>query len=149
MKRGILFLLLTTFWGVFVEAGNNKEVPVSNLRVPAYPLVTIDPYISAWSHTDKLYEDEVRHWTGTEHSLTGVLRVDGKCYRFMGKGEQALTSILKDARDEEWTAKYTNTMPYADWYETLNADYINFRARSVVGGVFMKSSDHYLRNKRK
>ena len=34
----------------------------------------------------------------------------------MGKGEQALTSILKDARDEEWTAKYTNTMPYADWY---------------------------------
>ena len=86
MKRGILFLLLTTFWGVFVEAGNNKEVPVSNLRVPAYPLVTIDPYISAWSHTDKLYEDEVRHWTGTEHSLTGVLRVDGKCYRFMGKG---------------------------------------------------------------
>lgn len=37
MKRGILFLLLTTFWGVFVEAGNNKEVPVSNLRVPAYP----------------------------------------------------------------------------------------------------------------
>lgn len=149
MKRGILFLLLTTFWGVFVEAGNNKEVPVSNLRVPAYPLVTIDPYISAWSHTDKLYEDEVRHWTGTEHSLTGVLRVDGKCYRFMGKGEQALTSILKDARDEEWTARYTNTMPYADWYETLNADYINFRARSVVGGVFMKSLDHYLRNKRK
>lgn len=149
MKRGILFLLLTTFWGVFVEAGNNKEVPVSNLRVPAYPLVTIDPYISAWSHTDKLYEDEVRHWTGTEHSLTGVLRVDGKCYRFMGKGEQALTSILKDARDEEWTAKYTNTMPYADWYETLNADYINFRARSAVGGVFMKSLDHYLRNKRK
>lgn len=149
MKRGILFLLLTTFGGVFVEAGNNKEVPVSNLRVPAYPLVTIDPYISAWSHTDKLYEDEVRHWTGTEHSLTGVLRVDGKCYRFMGKGEQALTSILKDARDEEWTAKYTNTMPYADWYETLNADYINFRARSVVGGVFMKSLDHYLRNKRK
>lgn len=142
-------MLLTTFWGVFVEAGNNKEVPVSNLRVPAYPLVTIDPYISAWSHTDKLYEDEVRHWTGTEHSLTGVLRVDGKCYRFMGKGEQALTSILKDARDEEWTAKYTNTMPYADWYETLNADYINFRVRSVVGGVFMKSLDHYLRNKRK
>ena len=41
MKRGILFLLLTTFWGVFVEAGNNKEVPVSNLRVPAYPLVIL------------------------------------------------------------------------------------------------------------
>lgn len=132
MKRGILFLLLTTFWGVFVEAGNNKEVPVSNLRVPAYPLVTIDPYISAWSHTDKLYEDEVRHWTGTEHSLTGVLRVDGKCYRFMGKGEQALTSILKDARDEEWTAKYTNTMPYADWY---TKEYNDTEWQEGAGGI--------------
>ena len=39
-------------------------------------------------------------------------------------------------------------IPLGDWYETLNADYINFRARSVVGGVFMKSLDHYLRNKR-
>ena len=49
--------------------------------------------------------------------------------------------------------KYVNEtssrVPLGDWYETLNADYINFRARSVVGGVFMKSLDHYLRNKRK
>ena len=56
MKRGILFLLLTTFWGVFVEAGNNKEVPVSNLRVPAYPLVTIDPYISAWDRNRTFFD---------------------------------------------------------------------------------------------
>ena len=49
--------------------------------------------------------------------------------------------------------KYVNEtpsrVPLGDWYETLNADYINFRARSVVGGVFMKSLDYYLRNKRK
>ena len=147
MKRGILFLLLTTFWGVFVEAGNNKEVPVSNLRVPAYPLVTIDPYISAWSHTDKLYEDEVRHWTGTEHSLTGVLRVDGKCYRFMGKGEQALTSILKDARDEEWTARYTNTMPYADWYTKEYNDTVQKHHRANKRDITDSSRYSYLRSK--
>lgn len=51
MKRGILFLLLTTFWGVFVEAGNNKEVPVSNLRVPAYPLVNA---IGLWEKANRL-----------------------------------------------------------------------------------------------
>ena len=49
--------------------------------------------------------------------------------------------------------KYVNEtssrVPLGDWYETLNADYINFRARSVVGGVFMKSLDYYLKNKRK
>ena len=101
----------------YVEAGNNKEVPASHFRAPAYPLITIDPYISAWSHTDKLYEDDVRHWTGTEHPLVGVLRVDGKCYRFMGKDKQVLKAILKDARNEEWQAKYTNTLPLADWYK--------------------------------
>ena len=78
-------LLLTTFWGVFVEAGNNKEVPVSKFESSGLSFGTIDPYISAWSHTDKLYEDEVRHWTGTEHSLTGVLRVDGKMLSVHGK----------------------------------------------------------------
>ena len=116
MKKNILLLLLS-FLSFYVEAGNNKEVPASHFRAPAYPLITIDPYISAWSHTDKLYEDDVRHWTGTEHPLVGVLRVDGKCYRFMGKDKQVLKAILKDARNEEWQAKYTNTLPLADWYK--------------------------------
>ena len=110
MKQNILLLLLS-FLSFFVEAGNKKEIPTSNLRASAYPLITIDPYISAWSHTDELYEDDVRHWTGTEHPLVGVLRVDGKCYRFMGKDKQTLRAILKDARDEEWQAKYTNILP--------------------------------------
>lgn len=66
MKQNILLLLLS-FLSFFVEAGNKKEIPTSNLRASAYPLITIDPYISAWSHTDELYEDDVRHWTGTEH----------------------------------------------------------------------------------
>lgn len=116
MKKNILLLLLS-FLSFHVEAGNDKEVPASHFRAPAYPLITIDPYISAWSHTDKLYEDDVRHWTGTEHPLVGVLRVDGKCYRFMGKDKQVLKAILKDARNEEWQAKYTNTLPLADWYK--------------------------------
>lgn len=59
MKKNILLLLLS-FLSFYVEAGNNKEVPASHFRAPAYPLITIDPYISAWSHTDKLYEDDVR-----------------------------------------------------------------------------------------
>lgn len=116
MKQNILLLLLS-FLSFHVEAGNNKEVPASNFRAPAYPLITIDPYISAWSHTDKLYEDDVRHWTGTEHPLVGVLRVDGKCYRFMGTDKQVLKAILKDARSEEWQARYTHTLPLADWYK--------------------------------
>ena len=36
------------------------------LEAPAYPLVTIDPYASAWSMSDNLYDSPVRHWTGKD-----------------------------------------------------------------------------------
>ena len=38
--------------------------------------------------------------------------------------------------------------PLGDWFETTDAKYINFRARSVVGGVFMKTLEDYLKPKR-
>ncbi|MDR1202776.1 MAG: DUF4965 domain-containing protein [Tannerellaceae bacterium] len=63
----------------------------SNLRAPAYPLITIDPYTSAWSFTDCLNEDVVRHWTGAKFPLLGVLRVDGVAYRFMGVNDESTT----------------------------------------------------------
>ncbi|MDR1779904.1 MAG: DUF4965 domain-containing protein [Tannerella sp.] len=57
----------------------------NDLRAPAYPLITIDPYTSAWAFSDILNTDDVRHWTGREFPFTGAVRVDGKAFRFMGK----------------------------------------------------------------
>ena len=37
-------------------------------------LVTIDPYTSAWSTTDNLYDSPVKHWTGKDFSLLGVAK---------------------------------------------------------------------------
>ncbi|MGP4042263.1 glutaminase domain-containing protein [Gracilibacillus sp. D59] len=61
------------------------------LRPPAVPLVTTDPYFSVWSSNDHLYDDHTHHWTyqsgGTTgiHGMVGMVRVDGKVWRFMGK----------------------------------------------------------------
>ncbi len=69
-----------------------QSIETNSLRAPAYPLITIDPYMSAWSFSDNLYGDVVRHWTGQRRSLIGAIRVDGKVYRFMGKEKLPIDS---------------------------------------------------------
>lgn len=55
-------------------------------HLPAYPLVTVDPYISIWSMKHKkLYKDNTRMWAGYQKCLHGLMMIDDKPYRFMGE----------------------------------------------------------------
>ena len=56
----------------------------TSFRPPAVPLVTHDPYFSAWSTSDQLTETEVRHWTGSNYGLCGLVRIDGETFRCIG-----------------------------------------------------------------
>jgi hypothetical protein len=53
-------------------------------RAPAVPLVTNDPFFSLWSMSDKLTDTPVKHWTEVAQPITGLIRIDGKPYRWMG-----------------------------------------------------------------
>ena len=112
-----LFLLL-----LVISISAQQTSMINKLRAPAYPLVTIDPYTSAWSFSDKLYDDAVRHWTGTKQSLIGAIRVDGIIYRFMGIEETPLNPFAKTADAEPWIGRYTFEQPEKGWENVNYAD---------------------------
>lgn len=123
MKKLIYILLLMLLVGCV------KEPPKSDLRAPAYPLITIDPYISSWSSADNLYDDAVRHWTTSETPLTGVLRVDGENYRFMGAETEDRIMVAPMGLFEAWEGRYTTTKPAKNWMSP------DFNDRSWSRGV--------------
>lgn len=59
------------------------------MRMPAYPLITVDPYFSLWSNTENLYDSDTIMWYGRTKRLSGTIEIDGKTFRFMGKGRNA------------------------------------------------------------
>ena len=61
-----------------------SQTATADFRPPAVPLVTSDPFLSIWSESDHLYDQNTQHWTHHEHSLVSLIRVDGKPFRLMG-----------------------------------------------------------------
>ncbi|WP_321290080.1 glutaminase domain-containing protein [uncultured Sunxiuqinia sp.] len=127
MKRKPYFLLVLILAGItfsFCAQTNSKsKVPTTiELRAPAYPLITIDPYTSAWSMTDKLYDEPVKHWTGEQHPLVGAVRVDGQVYRFLGQVDVPWVPIVPMANIDSWEGQYTMNEPAKGWDK---ADFID------------------------
>src|SRR5580658_9374082 len=81
----LLLALIASFFGT---------LPVcAQQQAPAVPLVAHSPYFSIWSVSDTLNGTNTRHWTGSEQRLSGLLRLDGKTYRYMGADPQNVPAM--------------------------------------------------------
>jgi len=103
---------LLTFMGLALSM---LSVLGQQSKAPSYPLITHDPYFSIWSNTDQLNESVTTHWTGAPQSLLGLVKVDGKTYRFLGNTEKAYKTILPASDEQAYKFSYTEEKPVAGW----------------------------------
>jgi hypothetical protein len=119
MKKFFLPLLLVALMLSACTKAPSTDVftpyKTTDLRLPSYPLVVSDPYFSIWSPYDQLTDGTTRHWTDTEKSIEGLLRVDGTTFRWMGSERQVLETIVPMADERAWPAQFTRTEPKGDW----------------------------------
>lgn len=99
MKKTLIFCLLSL-----------QISFAQNVRPPAYPLITHDPYFSIWSFTDDLNNSPTRHWTGRNQPLEGALSVDGVVYKILGE-----PNIEKETKAIQTKAKLTATQTFYEF----------------------------------
>ncbi len=87
MRRVFLFktILMVTLFGAAAIG--------QSMRPPAVPLVTHDPYFSIWSMNDHLNDGPTKHWTGKVQRLSGLVRIDGSVFRWMGDAPRGIAAL--------------------------------------------------------
>jgi hypothetical protein len=66
-------------------------------RAPAVPLFVQTPYLHTWLCGDRLADEAPKLWNGQIKGLVGMIKIDGKAYRFMGMPTSPLPALRQDS----------------------------------------------------
>ena len=118
-----------------------------NMRMPAIPLITVDPYFSVFSF-DNLNDRFPKHWTDSRMAILGTVTIDGEEYRFMGDGTQKKlcqcsvdidafsTEYVFESADIVLTARFTTPILVTDcYYASRPVSYLHLSYRSISGAA--------------
>lgn len=115
MNKTFIYLLIAVL-AACKSTPYSDETTKSDLRAPAYPLLTLHPHVKLWSMTDELNKQNMTFGGSTQLPFVGFLRVDGAMYRFMGSKELPMQAIAPMALDhEKWEGKFTSLVPDEGW----------------------------------
>lgn len=115
MNKTFIYLLIAVL-AACKSTPYSDETTKSDLRAPAYPLLTLHPHVKLWSMTDELNKQNMTFGGSTQLPFVGFLRVDGAMYRFMGSKELPMQAIAPMALDhEKWEGKFTSSVPDEGW----------------------------------
>ena len=145
-----LLLMLAAFAGAtFVQAQTPdcfEPYVQTSLRLPSVPLLVNDPYFSFWSPYDRLTDGTVKHWDNQQKAMDGLLRVDGKVYRFMGAQRNTkLMSIAALGSKAGYRAKVRTTLTESMTNTWMNLDFGENSWQTQTGPWGTKSEYSYCR----
>lgn len=93
-----------------------NEEPLLPIKSPEHTLLPLSPNFSVLTPEAALHKQYLRLHDGKMFPVVGIIRVDGKSYRFLG-GDSLRATPLFPLSDESqgWTGKYSYLFPGADW----------------------------------
>ena len=109
----------------------------SAFRPPSIPLVTHDPSFTAWCSADALPGTWPRHWTGRTLGMAGLIRVDGKTWRWMGAEPSTVeaakqTGLTLGALTTRFDFEVPGVRFHAEWTTPAIPGDIDLYARTVT-----------------
>ncbi len=150
-KQFAIALLLTVFFAVGKAQAQTQDYfepyQKTALRLPSVPLLVNDPYFSFWSPYDHLYDGTTKHWDNQQKAMDGLLRVDGKLYRFMGKQRTTrLTSIAPMGNKGGYQAKVRSSLTTALTDTWMNPDVSESGWQTQTGPWGTQSEYSYIKS---
>lgn len=98
-------------------------------RLPAYPLMPMEPLLSVWSASNAPSDADSVMWTGADKPINGHINVDGVTKRFMG--EKGADDVIKHI-DTELSLSSTK-FTFSDGKVKL---YVTFTTPGLSGELF-------------